>query len=152
VKKLLLSLAAILVTASFAFAQSADEKAVADSVEFFGKALLSGKKAELDKCILPNASYGHSDGNIETAEEFIDFINDGKKDTYHKVSFKNQTIQIVGNFAIVRHVFDFNVTNKKVNNAQPYDLHLGVMQVWQKDSSPGTPWKLLARHACKLPN
>jgi hypothetical protein len=60
------------------------------------------------------------------------------------IDFPDLTVAIVGNNAIVRHLWvseselDGKVTNTKV----------GVLQVWQKQDSS---WKLLARASFKLP-
>lgn len=148
-KKLLIALSLLLLMGTTAFAQGADQKAVTDSVEGMRQAMLSGKRADLEKIPMPGLSYGHSGGVIENAQQFIDAIAENKKDTYKDVQFNSQTVQVEGDIAIVRHIFDGTVVSKGVNNDQPYTVHLGVMQIWKKD---GNAWKLLARQAFKLPS
>ena len=147
-KKILLALSFVMLLAAPAFAASADEKAVETAVESMRQAMLSGNSADLQKIAMPSLSYGHSAGAIEDSKQFVAAIAE-KKDVYKKVEFNNQTVQVDGDVAIVRHVFDGTVVSKGKNNDAPYDVHLGVMQIWRK---AGGAWKLFARQAFKLPS
>jgi len=67
-----------------------------------------------------------------------------RKSVFKSIDFPELTVAIVGNNAIVRHLWeseselDGKVTNTKI----------GVRQVWQKQDSS---WKLLARASFRLP-
>ena len=67
-----------------------------------------------------------------------------RKATYKSLEFPDLTVQIVGNNAVVRHLWvseselEGKVTNTKI----------GVLQVWQKLDGG---WKLLARASWRLP-
>ena len=67
-----------------------------------------------------------------------------RKAVIKSIDFPDLTVAIVGNNAIVRHLWmseselDGKVTNTKI----------GVLQVWQKQDSG---WKLLARASYRLP-
>jgi len=79
---------------------------------------------------------------------WVDKIADGKVDAYKKVEFKDQKIMVDGDVAVVRHIFEGTLVSKGQNNEQPYDVKLGVMQIWRK---VGGAWKLFARQSFKLP-
>jgi hypothetical protein len=132
-----------------AFAASADEAAVEKAVEGMRQALLSGKKANLEKIPMKSLIYVHSGGAVDDYAIWLDKIVDGKVDTYKRVDFNNQKINVDGNVAIVRHVFEGTLISKGQNNEQPYEVKLGVMQIWRK---VGGAWKLFARQAYRLPN
>jgi len=147
-KKILLALALVCLAAGPAFAASADEAAVEKAVEGMRQALLSGKKANLEKIPMKSLIYVHSGGAVDDYTIWLDKIVDGKVDTYKRVEFNNQKINVDGNVAIVRHIFEGTLISKGQNNGQPYDLKLGVMQIWRK---VGGAWKLFARQSFKLP-
>lgn len=145
-KKILLALALVCLVAAPAFA--AGEADVEKAVEGMRMAMLSGKKADVEKVPMKSLIYVHSAGAVDDYQIWQDKIIDGKVDTYKRVEFNKQTVQVDGDVAIVRHIFDGTVVSKGVNNNQPYEVHLGVMQIWRKD---GGVWKLYARQAFKLP-
>src|SRR5436853_6967889 len=57
-----------------ASAQAADEAAVKESVEVLRKALLEADKAKLEQVASAQISYGHSDGRVETKEQFVNGV------------------------------------------------------------------------------
>lgn len=123
-------------------AQSKDEKAVAAAVEKLRKAMLDPDSVMLDKLTSPQLSYGHSGGHIDDKTEFIQKIVSGKSD-FVTLELPEQTISINNDVAVVRHKF-----NAKTNDGgKPGDVHLSVLQVWQKQHGS---WKLLARQAVKI--
>ena len=147
-KKILLALALICFVASPLTAK-ANEAEVEKAVNGMIQAMLSGKKADLEKVPMKSLIYVHSGGAVDDYAIFLDKIIDGKVDTYKRVEFNNQKNNVDGDVAIVRHIFEGTVVSKGVNNEQPYDVKLGVMQIWRKD---GGDWKLFARQAFRLPN
>ena len=147
-KKILLVLALICFVAGPVTAK-ANEAEVEKAVNGMIQAMLSGKKADLEKIPMKSLIYVHSAGAVDDYATWIDKIADGKVDTYKKVEFNNQKINVDGDAAVVRHIFEGTVLTKGQNNDQPYDVKLGVMQIWRKD---GGAWKLFARQAFRLPN
>jgi hypothetical protein len=125
------------------FAQSASEKAVAAAVESLRKAMVDPDKAVLDKLTAEELSYGHSNGLIQTKQEFIDALTSGKSD-FVSIDLTDQTIKIAGDNAIVRHTLS-GVTN---DGGKPGTTKLYVLQVWRMAHGE---WKLLARQAAKVP-
>jgi hypothetical protein len=126
-----------------AHAQSADEATVKNAVEELRMAWLKQDKAKLDSLTAVQLSYSHSDAHLEDKIKFIDGVM-MRKATFKSLEWPELTVQVVGNAAVVRHLWvseselDGKVTNTKI----------GVMQVWQKQD---TGWKLLARASWKLP-
>jgi len=139
--------AALLGAAAYAIgpahAQSADERAVAQAVEALAKVMLDVDRARLESLAAEQLSYGHSAGKIETKKEFVDAIL-SRASAFRKLDLSNQTISVVENEAIVRHL----MTGETVNpSGQVSPVKVGVLQVWQKKDGN---WLLLARQAYRL--
>ncbi|REC53567.1 DUF4440 domain-containing protein [Chryseobacterium piscium] len=141
IKKLIFTISFLM-----AFAVSAqkmnDNEAVAATAEKFRLAMISGEKTELESLILPELTYGHSGGHIDDAKEFVEKLVSEKSD-FVTIDITNQTVNIVGNTAIVRH--HFYATTADFGKA-PGDVTLDIVLVWVKT---GKNWKLLARQAVK---
>jgi len=124
-------------------AQGGDEAAVTQSVETLRKAVLEPDKAKLAQVTSDQVSYGHSDGRVQTKEQFINGVMT-RKQVVKSLAFPDLKLSVVGNAAIVRHIYlaeselDGKATTTKI----------GALQVWQKQD--GT-WKLLARQGFRLP-
>ena len=122
-------------------AQSADEKAVANTVEQLRKAMIDPDRSTLENLTADSLSYGHSTGRVEYRKEFIQNLLSGKSD-FVTIDLSDQTISVSGDVAIVRHVL--NATTN--DSGQPGNTKLLVMLVFQKTKGK---WKLLARQAVK---
>jgi hypothetical protein len=126
-----------------AMAATGDDEAVKQAVDALRKAILTQDKAMLETLTAEQLSYSHSDARVEDKAKFIDG-NMTRKATIKSIEFPELSVAIVGNNAIVRHLWvseselDGKVTNTKI----------GVLQVWQKQDSG---WKLLARASFRLP-
>jgi Domain of unknown function (DUF4440) len=128
-----------------AIAATDDEEAVKQAVEALRRAMLTQDKAKLETLTAEQLSYSHSDAHLEDKAKFINAIMImTRKAVVKSIDFPDLTVAIVGNNAIVRHLWvseselDGKVTNTKI----------GVLQVWLKQDSS---WKLLARASFKLP-
>jgi len=122
-------------------AQSEVETSVANAVEKLRKAMIDGNKEELENIASDKLSYGHSGGYVEGKAEFVDKIVSGKSD-FVTIELKDQTINISGKTAVVRH--KLNATTN--DNGKPGEVHLAILLIFQKDHKQ---WKLLARQAVK---
>ena len=131
----------LMTLASLTFAQTKDEKLVAEAVEKLRKAMVDADKATLESLVSEKLSYGHSPGYVENKQEFVGNILNNKSD-FVSLDLTNQTINISNKVAVVRNKFDA-VTN---NDGKPSEAHLLVLMIWQKK---GGEWKLLARQAVK---
>ena len=125
-------------------AQAADDsEAVARQLEALRVAIVEGDAKALDALTHPQMSYGHSSGRkIETKAQFIASL--AGKTNYKSLTFSEQWIQVVGDTAMVRHVWDGADILPSGETGRSY---IAVMQVWLKD---GGQWRLLARQSCPL--
>ena len=141
-KKLLVLLLTAVTIGNTLRAQTKDEKAVADAVEFLRKAMVDGDKASLEKITMADLSYGHSSGKVEDKTAFVQALASGAND-FVSIDLSEQTIKVVGNTAIVRHRLD-GVTN---DGGKAGTAKISILLVWIKQ---GKDWKLLARQAVKI--
>ena len=141
-KKTLLLVAFLLVNI-FSFAQSSDEKAVAEAVEKLRVAIIGAKEADLMKLTSPKLTYGHSNGLMEDQKEFIRALT-SEESKFTKIDLSEQTITISGDVAMVRHKLIGDTHNK---GKDPAPVRLGVLTVWQKVKGQ---WVLIGRQAFKL--
>ncbi|KAA3440824.1 nuclear transport factor 2 family protein [Rufibacter hautae] len=125
-----------------AHAQSKAEKGVAAAVEQLKKAMIAGERPALEAMVADALSYGHSSGKVEDKAAFVEAIVSGKSD-FVTMDLTEQTIQVTGKTAIVRH----KLAGQTNDSGTPGSVKLGVMLVWQKQ---GSAWKLLARQSYKL--
>jgi ketosteroid isomerase-like protein len=124
-------------------AQAGDEAAVADAVETLRKALFEANKAKLEQVAAPQISYGHSDGRVETKEQFINGVMT-RKQVLKSLAYPELKVAVVGNAAIARHLH----LSESELDGKTTTTRIGVLQVWQKQDGG---WKLLARQAFRLP-
>jgi ketosteroid isomerase-like protein len=124
-------------------AQGGDEAAVNQAIEDLRKAMMAADKAGLEVLVADQLSYGHSGGVIETKEQFIAVIAN-KKTIYKSITLSEPSVAVVGNNAIVRHIFSAETES----DGKAASARVGVLQVWQEQ---GNRWKLLARQAFRLP-
>jgi ketosteroid isomerase-like protein len=123
-----------------AWAQSGEEAAVARAVEAFRRALLSGDSAQLEMLFAPELSYGHSDGQVQNRQEFIDTRAAGTL-VPKFIDLSDHRVAVVGDDSIVR----YNFTAEAVNRAgKTIPIRIGVMEIWQKR---GGDWVMLAHQA-----
>jgi ketosteroid isomerase-like protein len=124
-------------------ADTEDEAAVKKAVEELKTAWLNQDKAKLEALTLPQLSYSHSDAHIEDQAKFIQGVM-GRKATVKSLEFPDMTVQVVGNTAIVRHLW----VSQTELDGKVTDTKIGVMAVWLKHDGG---WKLLARASYRLP-
>ena len=122
------------------FAQ--EEKKVEEAVETMRKAMVDANASVLESIAAEDLTYGHSSGTIEDKKTFVESIVSGKSD-FVSIELSNQTVKVVGNTALVRHIL-FAETN---NGGQAGTVKLSILLVWQKQKGK---WKLLARQAVKV--
>ena len=133
-----------LLSSTMIFAQSANEKAVANALENFRHLMVKPDKAGLENLAADELSYGHSNGLIEDKAAFVDDIVTGKS-IFKSANFENQTIKLAGDVAIVRHRLTGDTFNKNIAGK----VDLLVLMIWKKQNGE---WKMLARQAAKLPS
>jgi len=119
-------------------------KAVAAVVETLRKAMIDADSAKLSQLTSSQLTFGHSTGRLEDKATFIHAFTSGASD-FTSLEFADQTIQVSGTTAIVRHTLN-GATNDK--GKAPGTVKLLVILVWQKVKGQ---WLLLARQAIKPP-
>jgi len=122
---------------------SKEETAVAKSVEAFRKALIDPTENNLKALTSADLSYGHSSGVLQDQKVFIEKLLNGESD-FVTIEFQNQSIQITGDVAVVRH----NLAAHTKDSGVEKDIKIGNVLVWQKQKNK---WLLIARQAFKLP-
>ena len=124
-------------------AEAGDEESVAQSVETLRKAQLEADRTKLEQVTSAQVSYGHSDGRAETKEQFIHGVMT-RKQTVKSLDFPELKVAVVGNAAIVRHIY----LSQSELDGKATTTRIGALQVWQKQDGG---WKLLARQGFRLP-
>ena len=122
---------------------AADEAAVTENVEVLRKALLEANKAKLEQVASAQISYGHSDGRVETKDQFINGVMT-RKQVVKSLAFPELKVAVVGTAAIARHIY----LAESELEGKPTTTRIGALQVWQKQNGS---WKLLARQGFRLP-
>jgi hypothetical protein len=133
---------ALLGGAPVAAAPSGDEAAVAQAVEAFRNATLKADRGQFEALCAEQLSYGHSSGRVENKAQFIDAATSGRS-TWKFITLTDQTTQVVGDTAIVRHT----LTGETERDGKTNPVKIGVLMIWHK---PDGNWKLLARQAVRL--
>ena len=141
-KYLSTTLIGIIFFCCFSSAQVKDSSAVVQVVESFRKSLIDPNKTELDNLLSDALSYGHSSGKIDSKQSLEQGLLSGASD-FVSIDFVDQTIQIVGKNAIVRH----KLIAKTNDGGKPGEVKLSVLLVWQKTHKQ---WTLIARQAVKI--
>jgi ketosteroid isomerase-like protein len=134
--------AAVMGLGSELAAQSGEEAAIAQAVEAFRKAMLAADRSQFEGLCADQLSYGHSAGRLETKAQFIDAAVSGRS-VWKFITLTDQSSQIVGNNAIVRHI----LTGETLSEGKTNAIKIGILMVWQKQDSR---WKLLARQAYRI--
>jgi ketosteroid isomerase-like protein len=125
-------------------ALSAEEQAVAKKLEAFRTAQMAQDAKALDGLTAPELSYSHSDAHIEDKATFIKNATNGKSKML-SLEYKDPTIRVVGNVAIVR--FHWAAESQSVADGTKSSTNLAILMNWQKQ---GGTWKLLDRASTKL--
>jgi len=113
---------------------------VNECVAQFNGALVSRDAKALTELTSAGLSYGHSKGKVEGQESFVNNVVSEGATQFVKIDIADQTTEIVGDNAVVRHTFKA-VTSK---NGKAGALEIRNMMVWQ---NAGSRWVLIARQA-----
>jgi len=142
-KTIALLLMSLMLNSGLLFAQTSEEKEVADVVESLRKAMIAGDKNALENLSADELSYGHSSGKVEDKAAFVDQFVQGTT-VFKSINLSDQTVKIAGNVAIVRH----RLTGDTNNNNVPGKVDILILLILQKQNGK---WKMLARQAARIP-
>jgi ketosteroid isomerase-like protein len=117
---------------------------VEQAVEKIRKLMLEPDSAALSAMASEKLTFGHSGGKIQNKQEFLHSFISGETD-FTSLEFTDQTIQVSGSTAIVRHTLSGGTHDK---GKDPGTVKLLILLVWQKVKGE---WVLLARQAIKYP-
>lgn len=123
------------------YGQKKAAESIKKAVSKLDKAMVDADGPTLYKMTYPNLSYGHSSGVIQNQKEFVEGITSGRSD-FVSIDLTDQSIEIIGNTATVRHM----LSAKTFDNKVPGTVRLEILLVWVKSHGQ---WKLLARQAVK---
>src|SRR5712672_4357460 len=112
-----------------AFAASADEDAVAKSVEAFRAAQVAANAETLDALCAAELSYSHSDGRVEDKATFIANATNGKS-KFLSLAYQDPSIRVVGPAAIVR--FHWLAESESIPDGKTSATNLHILMNWQK--------------------
>lgn len=125
------------------FGQTGQEKDVALAVDNLMKGFVDADRNILENLTADALVYGHSSGKVQNKAEFVEEVISKKPLDYLKINLEDQTIKVIGDAAVVRHILSADYTN----NGTAGSLRIGNMMIWQKQKGN---WKLIARQAYKL--
>ena len=120
------------------------EAGVVVAVEKLIKGMMAADENILKSITADELVYGHSNGKVQNQSEFIEEILSGQPLIYVSIELLDQTIQMAGDVAVVRHIFTAETRN--TDDIQG-SLRIGNMLVWQLQNGV---WKLLARQAYRM--
>ena len=135
--------AARLVLGKSTAADAAEEAVVAEAVEILRAGILQADKDKISRVTADQVSYGHSDGRVETTDQFINGVLT-RKQVVKSLAFPDLKVAVVGNAAIARHIY----LAESELDGKATTTRIGALQLWQKQDGA---WKLLARQGFRLP-
>lgn len=126
------------------FSQSKKEQALIERTYLLSHTVFGTKDSlMLENLFGKKATYGHSNGRVETREEALAGIVKNKS-VYTDTAVSNIKVMINGNVAVVRHLFK---ANEKKGDGTVSPLNFTIMLVWVKEKGA---WRLMGRQAVKL--
>ncbi len=134
----------IMTTPTSSSTNSVAVKEVNDVVEQLRKAMINADGAVLDQLASDELSYGHSNGHIQSKQEFISSFTSGES-VFLNIELSGQTVRVINDTAIVRHLLSA-ATNDRGKG--PASVKISIVLVWIKNGEKG--WQLVARQAVKV--
>lgn len=131
----------LLVNVVFANAQTTEEK-LTTTLKKFHQALVEKNTVSISQQTDKALSYGHSNGWVETKNDFIKNLETGYT-SYNSIKEDSLQITINGTVAHARFVGDYEVS---LNGGNAVVYHLKVLEVWVRK---GKRWLLFARQAVR---
>jgi hypothetical protein len=125
-------------------AADADARDVAAASERLRQLMLAPDGAALGALLHERLTYGHSAGKVDSKSSLIQSLLT-RSSAFARIDVSQQSVDVVGDVAHVRHVFDADTVPVGRPAAK---VHLQVLGVWLRTA---TGWQLLARQAVILP-
>lgn len=118
-------------------------KQIEKAVESLTQAMIHADGDALHRLTAEKLSYGHSSGKVESKAQFIESLLSGESD-FEDIKLADQTVEVVGNTAIVRHVLSAQTNDRGKGSGT---VKLNILLVWVKEKGQ---WLLLARQAVRV--
>ena len=117
---------------------------VTAAVEQLRKAMISADGTLLGQLAHDELTYGHSGGQMQNKQEFIASFTSGDS-VFVDIEITGQTVRIIGNTAIVRHILSASTNDK---GKGPGSVKISILLVWV--SNDEQIWQLVARQAVRV--
>ena len=117
-----------------------EEIKIADQA--WAKAVKARNGEALDKIYTSDLIYGHSTGNVDTKQKYLDRLKTGKQ-RYDSMTFESTKILSFGDSAMSHSFVRFT----GVNDSGPFDDHLMMVHYWVKQSGA---WRLAGHQTAKI--
>jgi hypothetical protein len=121
------------------YASTSIESELDGAIDGLRQAFEQADHAALNAFMHPNLSFGHSNGLIQTREEFVRSVV-SKSEIFNSLQLTQHDNSIIGDVAIARHRFIADITYQ----GKPLNVDLGELQVWRRTEGS---WRLFARQA-----
>ncbi|MBI5372643.1 MAG: nuclear transport factor 2 family protein [Sphingobacteriales bacterium] len=131
---------ALLITAVFAKAQTAEAK-LTGTLREFHRALVDKDKTFINQHTDKALSYGHSNGWVETKKELVEHLESGYMN-YNSFREDSIKVELGGKLAHARFIAEITATM----SGKASTFNLRVLEVWMKK---GKRWVLFARQAVR---
>ena len=145
-KQLMLSMVVMLMTTGPMSAQNqtADQKAVMDTLELMAKATISKDLPTLEKIYGDDVTYSHSSAATQTKAEVLADVRGNNVAEFMR--FTNTTIRVYGDVALAKGVVDFR-------NGPPgrlTDNNLNILWVLVRRPQGPHGWQIVARQTTRI--
>lgn len=127
--------------AIMAFAGAEDDVKAAEKAWF--EAVLKRDEAALRRVFAADLIYAHSTGKIETLDEYLGRLREGKQ-RYDTFDYEKTMVRVHGDSAVLHALV--RITGK--NDSGPFNDHLMLIHFWVKKK---TGWQLVAHQTTRIP-
>lgn len=106
--------------------------------------MISADGVILDQLTFDELTYGHSNGHIQSKQEFISSFTGGES-VFLNIELSGQTVYVINDTAIVRHILSAVSNDRGKGSA---NVKISILLIWMKNDARN--WQLVARQAVKV--
>ncbi len=122
-------------------ASNTDRVELDAAIDAFRRAMVTADTQTIRDFAMADLSFGHSNGHIQTMDEFIETVKSGEE-VFKRVEYKNRETRITGDTALERHHFSADI----VYQGKLMNFELEIVEIWRKTDH----WRLSVRQAYKI--